>query len=260
MVHLFFFALSSGYILVILLGFVQSLELPLLFFIFLLEFLQLHFSFIYDGFILSLFVETIDQTDKFRVGKIIFVLEIHVFWQLSVGFKVLIFLWGSVLLGFVVEGFFLFLEGAVVEILKFFSFFFKFLGYHWVIFDNFTLEILSVSQSLLNFFLQVILILYFLAAVCNKFLGKFFHLINFFLELENWFTFSFNHLFEVVAFKDEIRNGLFVVSFISSADFYQNIQSFVFKEGVCILVLNFFNFLFNFVDFFLLLLDFLLVF
>ena len=122
------------------------------------------------------------------------------------------------------------------------------------------MEILPVSQSLLNFFLQIILILYFLATISNKFLCKFLYLINFFLELENGLTFGFDHLFKVVTFKDKIRNSLFVICFISSADFDQNIQSFVFKEGVGILILYFFNFLFNFIDFFLFLFNFLLIF
>ena len=84
------------------------------------------------------------------------------------------------------------------------SFFFysSSLGDHGVVFDDLTLEVLFVSEGLLDFLLQVVLILNSLVAVRYKLLGELFDFINLLLELLNGLTFTFDHFLEVVAFQD----------------------------------------------------------
>ena len=130
---------------------------------------------------------------------------------------------------------------------------------HGVIFLYFILEVLSIPQGLLYFFLQTLLILNPFAAISNKFFGKFFNLINFLLELLDGFALYFDHLFKVITLENEIRYRLFVMSFIPSANFYQNVQPFMLKQRIGILILYLLDLLFNLSNLFLSLLDFLLI-
>lgn len=146
-----------------------------------------------------------------------------------------------------------------MQLLQLFLLLFKFLGDHRVVFDNLTLEILFVSEGLLDLLLQVVLILNSLVAVRYKLLGELFDFINLLFELLDGLTFTFYHLFEVVAFKDELRDGLLVKSLVLLADFDQNIESFMLKQGVCVLVFDSLDLLFNLIDFLLLVSDLLLI-
>jgi hypothetical protein len=117
-----------------------------------------------------------------------------------------------------------------MEFLKLFSFLFKFFSNHRVVLDNFTLEIFTISQSLLNLLLKIVLVFDSFAAVGNKLFCKFLDLINFLLELKDGLTFSLDHFFEVIALEDKLRNSFFVISFVSPANFDEDIQSFMLKE------------------------------
>jgi len=110
-----------------------------------------------------------------------------------------------------------------MELLQLFSFFLQFLSYHRIIFFNLVLEVFFVSQSFLNLFLQISLVLNLLIAVRDELFRKFFDLFNLFLKLLDSFTFDFDHFFEIVALNHQIRNGFLIMSFIPPADFYQNI-------------------------------------
>jgi len=72
-----------------------------------------------------------------------------------------------------------------MELLKLFSLFFKFFSNHRIIFDDFTLEIFTISESLLNLFLKIVLIFNPFTTVSNKFLCELLHLINFLFELKD---------------------------------------------------------------------------
>lgn len=96
----------------------------------------------------------------------------------------------------------LLVASAVVHLLELFSLLFKLLNNHRVIFDDLTLEVLSVFKCLLDLFLEILLILDSLVTVSYKLFSQFFDLIDLFLQLLNRLTLSFDHLFEIVAFED----------------------------------------------------------
>ena len=147
-----------------------------------------------------------------------------------------------------------------MQFLEFFSLFLQLLSDHRVILNNLTLEILTISKGLLYLFLQIIFIFDFFTTICHKLFGQLFNFVNLFLKLKNWLAFAFDHFFKVVALKDKIGDSFLIMCLVSATDFDQNIQSFVLKKGVSVLVLNFLNFIFNFCYFFLLFLYFFLVF
>lgn len=147
----------------------------------------------------------------------------------------------------------------MMQLLKLLPFLLKFLSNHAVIFHDFTLEIFTISQGLLNLSLKTSLILDPFAAIGDKFLSEFLDFISFFLELLDRLAFNLDHLLKVVALKDKIRNGLFIMCLVDSADLDQHIQSFVLKEREGILELYFLDLLLNLADLLLFLLDFLLI-
>lgn len=110
------------------------------------------------------------------------------------------------------------------------------------------------------FFLQTVLILYFLATIGYKLLSELLDLVDLLLELEDGLALSLDHFLEVVALDNQFRDCLFVVCLVSSADLDQDIEALVFKQGVGILVLDFLNLLLDLGYSSFLLLDLLLVF
>lgn len=147
----------------------------------------------------------------------------------------------------------------MMQLLKLLPFLLKFLSNHAVILHDFTLEVLAISQGLLDLSLKTSLIFNPFAAVGYKLLGEFLDFVSFFLELLDRLALNLDHLFEIVALKDKIRNGLFIVCLVDSADFDQNIQSFVLKKRKGILELDFLDLLLNLTDLMLFLLDLLLI-
>lgn len=147
----------------------------------------------------------------------------------------------------------------MVQIFKLSPLLFEFLGNHGIVLDDFTLEVLSVSESLLYFLLQAILILYLLATVSYKLLCEFFNLIDLLLELEDGLALSLDHLFKVITLDNKLRDSLLVVGLVPSADLDQDVEALVFQQGVGVLVLDFLNLLLNLGNSSFLLFDLLLV-
>jgi hypothetical protein len=56
-------------------------------------------------------------------------------------------------------------------------------------------------------------------AIGDKLFSEFLYLISFLFELLNRLTLTFDHLFEVIALKNKIRNGLLIVGFIDPTNF-----------------------------------------
>lgn len=146
-----------------------------------------------------------------------------------------------------------------MQLLKLFPLLLQLFSNHAIILHNFTLEILTISQGLLDLSLKTSLILYPFAAISNKLLCEFLDFIGLFLELLDRLTFYLDHLLKVVALKNKIRNGLFVVGLVDSADLDQHVQSFMLQKRKGVLELDFFDLLLNLTDLLLFLLDFLLV-
>lgn len=105
-----------------------------------------------------------------------------------------------------------------MQLLKLLPFLLQFFSDHTVILHDLALEILAISQSLLDLSLKASLILNPFATVGDKLLGEFLDFVSFFLELLDRFALNLDHLLEVVALKDKIRNGLFIVCLVDSAD------------------------------------------
>lgn len=146
-----------------------------------------------------------------------------------------------------------------MQLLKLFALLLQLFSNHAVILHNFTLEILTISQGLLDLSFKTSLILYPFATIGNKLLCEFLDFIGLLLELLDRLTFYLDHLLEVVALKDKIRNGLFIVSFVDSANLDQHIQSLMFQKREGVLELDFFDFLLNLTDFQLFLLNLFLI-
>lgn len=147
----------------------------------------------------------------------------------------------------------------MMQFLKLLPFLLKLLSNHAVILHDLALEILAISQGLLDLSLKTSLIFDPFAAVGDKLLGEFLDFVSFFLELLDRLALNLDHLLEVVALKDEIRNGLFIMCLVDSADLDQHIQSFVLKKREGILELDFLDLLLNLTDLLLFLFDLLLI-
>ena len=146
-----------------------------------------------------------------------------------------------------------------MQLLKLLPLFFELFSNHAIVLHDFALEILTIPQGLLNLSLETSLILNPLAAVGDKLLCEFLDFIGLFLELLDGLAFDLDHLFEVVALEDEVRNGLLVVCLVDSADLDQHVQSFVLEKREGVLELYFLDLLLNFTDLLLFLFDLLLV-
>ena len=85
------------------------------------------------------------------------------------------------------------------------------------------LKLVAISHGLFDFLAEVFLVLDPLVAVTNEFLGQLLYLFGFLFQLLNGFIFNPYHLLEVVTLEYQIRNGLFIMSLIASANFDEDI-------------------------------------
>ena len=85
------------------------------------------------------------------------------------------------------------------------------------------LKLVAISHSLFNFLAEVFLVFDPLVTVTNEFLGQFLYLFGFLFQLLDGFIFNPYHLLEVVTLEYQIRNGLFIMSLIASANLDQDI-------------------------------------
>jgi len=116
-----------------------------------------------------------------------------------------------------------------MELMKLFTFLLQLFSYHRVVFLDLVLEMLTISDGLLDFLLQICLVLYFLAIVSNKLFGQLFDLISLALQLLDRLALDLDHLLEIVALGDQIRDSFLVVSLVSLANLDQNVQSLMLK-------------------------------
>lgn len=152
------------------------------------------------------------------------------FLKVSVGLNVLILFRMVILLRFIVRWrIFLLFDGTVMELMKLFTFLLQLFSYHRVVFLDLVLEMLTISDGLLDFLLQICLVLYFLAIVSNKLFGQLFDLISLALQLLDRLALDLDHLLEIVALGDQIRDSFLVVSLVSLANLDQNVQSLMLK-------------------------------
>ena len=73
------------------------------------------------------------------------------------------------------------------------------------------------------------LVFYASTAISYKFFCELLYLVSFLFQLGDSFTLYLYHLFEVVALKYKVRNGLFIVGFVDPANFDEHVESFMLK-------------------------------
>ena len=220
--ELFLFSFS---LFCILFSFGKRIKASFFFWEVLLKILQLHFSFLNNGREFLLLRKAIQQLLVFGVAFIIFFIQIKMLHDLVENFFIVfLFLWIVAFSIFLDHFWFLaFFMDTFGSFIEFFPFLLNLIKNHLIVFTNLLLEILSVFESLMNFFIQNCLIFHFFITVLEEFLCQLLNLLNFFIELFDGVLLQRYHLLQIVTLEHQIRDGFLILGLILLTNFYQNI-------------------------------------